>query len=101
MDGLSLLGRPLPPAFALHVVVVPPGGARPFDDAEWRDALVVVERGEIELEWQSGERRRLGSGAALWLDGLSLRALHNRRREPAVLVAVSREVRTTSARPHT
>jgi hypothetical protein len=92
MDGLSLLGRPLPPAFELHVVVVPPGGARPFDAAEWRDALVVVERGEIELEWLSGERRRLGTGAVLWLDGLSLRALHNRRREPAVLVAASRGI---------
>jgi hypothetical protein len=90
MDGLSLLGRPLPPAFELHVVVVAPGRARAYDGAEWRDAMVVVERGEIELEWLSGERRRFGAGAVLWLDGLSLRALHNQGRAPAVLVAVSR-----------
>jgi hypothetical protein len=86
------MGGGLPPAFELHVVVVASGRARAFDTAEWRDALVVVERGEVELEWLSGERRRFGTGATLWLDGLSLRALHNRRREPAVLVAVSRGI---------
>jgi hypothetical protein len=48
-DRLSFLGRRLPPAFELRVVAVAPGGERPYDEDEWRDALVVVERGEIEL----------------------------------------------------
>jgi hypothetical protein len=76
----------------VRMVVVGPGRARPFDDADWRDALVVVERGEIELEWLSGTRQRFGADAVLWLEGLSLRALHNSGPRSAVLVAVSRGI---------
>jgi hypothetical protein len=89
-DRISFLGRPLPPAFRLRAIAVAPGRARAFDDTEWRDALVVVERGEIELEFLTAGRRRYGRGDVLWLNGLSLRALHNRGLEPAVLVAVRR-----------
>jgi len=88
----SFLGRRLPPSLQLRVVAVAPGHARAYDDAEWRDAIVVVEGGEIELEWLGGSRRRFGHGEVLWLDGLRLRALRNRGRDPAVLVAVSRRV---------
>jgi hypothetical protein len=87
---LSLLGRRLPPSFELRVVTLAPGRARPFDQAEWRDALVVVERGEVELECLSGGRWRFPRGGVLWLVGLPLRALHNRGPEPVLLVAVSR-----------
>lgn len=73
-----------------RVVVVAPGDARPFDAREWRDALVVVERGEIELEGRSGAVYPFGCGAVLWLDGLPLRALRNRGGEPAELLALSR-----------
>jgi quercetin dioxygenase-like cupin family protein len=87
---LSFLGRPLPPGFRLHVVAVAPGDARPYEAAEWRDALVVVERGEIELETVRDGTRRYARGDVLWLTGLPLRTLRNRGGEPAVLVAVSR-----------
>jgi hypothetical protein len=89
-ERLSFLGRPLSSLFERRVVVVAPGRERAFDDAEWRDALVVVEHGEIELECTGGTCRRFGRGDLLWLIGLPLRALHNAGREPAVLVAVSR-----------
>jgi hypothetical protein len=89
-DRLSFLGRRLPPAFELRVVSVAPGGQRTYDEAEWRDALVVVERGEIELESSAGARTRFGTGSVLWLFGLPLRALHNRGPDPALVVAVSR-----------
>jgi hypothetical protein len=81
-------------AFALRVVTVAPGGVRPYADAEWRDAIVVVERGEIELETLGHVRWRFERGDMLWLSGLPLHALHNRGREPARLVAVSRRVVT-------
>jgi hypothetical protein len=87
---LSFLGRPLPPAFELLAIVVPPRGERAFHPAEWRGALVVVERGEIELEWPGGTRRRFRRGELLCVSGLPLRALHNPGSGPAVLVAVSR-----------
>jgi hypothetical protein len=76
--------------FAVRVVAVPPGRARAYDAAEWRGALVLVARGEIELEGVSGGRERFARGALLSLDGLPLRALHNRGAGPASLVAVVR-----------
>ena len=87
----SFLGHRVPPSFAAHRVVVAPGIARPYDEAEWVDAVVVVERGEIELECTRGGRRRFRAGDVLWLVGLPLRALHCCGSGPAVLLAVSRE----------
>ncbi len=71
--------------FEHRVVSVPPGGAIDYDEADWRDALVLVVRGEIELG-----RERFGRGSVLSLAGLPLRALHNQGAEPAELVAVRR-----------
>jgi glyoxylate utilization-related uncharacterized protein len=79
--------------FKLRVVTVAPGRARDYAEAEWRDALVVVERGEIELETTGHTCWRFERGDVLWLSGLPLRALHNRGAEPARLVAVSRRLR--------
>jgi hypothetical protein len=76
--------------FAVRAVAVAPGCRRVYDDGEWRDAIVVVKCGEIELECTSGASHRFGRGDLLWLTGLPLRALHNHGREPTVLVAVSR-----------
>lgn len=92
----TFLGRRLAPAFALRIVVVAPGRSRAYDATEWRGAIVVVERGAIELEGLGGSRRRFGRGAVVWLAGLPLRALRNRGREPLVLVAVSRRRRGPS-----
>lgn len=78
------------PAFVCRAVAVEPGGARIYNEAEWRDAIVVVGCGEIELECVGGSRQRFGRGDVLWLAGLPLRSLHNRRGETTVLVAVSR-----------
>jgi hypothetical protein len=89
-DRLSLLGRPLAPGFVLRVVVVAPGGQRAYDEAEWRDAIVVVEWGEIVLEPRAGRSYRFGRGDVLWLQGLALRTLHNPGSEPVILVAVAR-----------
>jgi glyoxylate utilization-related uncharacterized protein len=87
---LSFLERPLPHSFRLHVVAVAPGGTRPYEAAEWRDALVVVECGEIELETLGHARWRFARGDMLWLTGLPLRAVHNPGPDPARLVVVSR-----------
>jgi hypothetical protein len=87
---LSFLGRSLAGSFEYRLIVVARGDERSFDGAEWRDALVVVERGQIELECLSGARRRFSRGDVLYLVGLPLRTLHNAGRGSAVLVAVSR-----------
>jgi hypothetical protein len=89
-DRLSIAGRALPPAFVRREVTVAPGAERPYDPDEWRDALVVVEHGEIELECHAGHLARFRRGDILWLAGLPLRVLRNAGPDPAVLVAVSR-----------
>jgi hypothetical protein len=76
--------------FEVRLVVVAPGRSLPYDDAQWRDALVIVGRGQIELEGLGGSLRSFERGAVLWLAGLALRMLHNRGHQPAVLVAVTR-----------
>ena len=97
-DRLSFLGRRLPAAFEAREIALSPGHERTYNEAEWRDALVVLERGEIELECVGGARQHLQRGAVVWLTGLPLRSLHNRGSEVAVLVAVSRRKRSPSNR---
>jgi hypothetical protein len=89
-DGLSFLNRRLPRSFEARVIDLAPAGVRAYEAAEWPDALVVVEHGEIELEGLHGTRRRFGRGAVLWLEGLSVRAIHNSGAGTALLVAVAR-----------
>jgi hypothetical protein len=93
------LGKRVPVGFAIRRVVVAPGAKRLFDEAEWGDAIVVVESGKIELECQSGRRCRFGRGDVLWFIGLPLRALYNFGRAPTVLIAVSRHRDEFSAEP--
>ena len=91
-ERLTFLDGPLPSRFRLRAVMIAPGGTRPFRAAEWEDALVVVERGEVELECRAGRRHRFGTGAVMWLQGMDLHALHNPGTVPAVLSAVSRRL---------
>ena len=89
-DRLSLLGRPLPPAFELRVITLAPGRERPHEPVEWRDAIVVVERGSVELEGERGRRALFGGGDVMCLSGISLRALRNPGPGTAVLSVVRR-----------
>jgi len=67
-----------------------PGESRSFLTAEWADALVVVEHGELEIECGSGRCARFPSGSVLTFAGLPIRYLHNRSTTPVVLSAVTR-----------
>jgi quercetin dioxygenase-like cupin family protein len=89
-DRISFLEGPISMGFKVREVTVAPGGVHSYIESEWTDALVAVERGEIEVECSGGSRRRFYSGDMLWLAGLPIRRLHNPGREPAVLAAVSR-----------
>jgi hypothetical protein len=88
--GPVFLGPTIPDEFDIRRVVVTPGAERLFVESEWRDAIVVVESGGLELESSTGIRWRFGRGDVLWLIGLPLRALHASGRTPTVLMAVSR-----------
>ena len=76
--------------FTRRTVVLDAGTSQPSGDAEWHDAIVMVESGDVELECAAGGRRRFAAGAVLWLAGINLRVLHNVGAGPVVLVAVSR-----------
>ena len=91
-DRLTFLDGPVPSRFRLRGVTLEPGSTRPFREDEWHDALVVVERGEIELECRAGSRRRFPEGAIMWLQGMDLQAMHNPGTEATVLSAVSRRL---------
>jgi hypothetical protein len=88
--AVTFLGRRLPEWLDVQLSTIACGETRTFVNAEWRCALVVVERGVLELECTAGQLLRFEQGAALWLDGLPLRALHNGGDEPALLSAVRR-----------
>lgn len=96
-DDLPFLRGPLPASFRRRRITLAAGRSRAYDAAEWRDALVVVQCGRLHLECHDGGFRLLDEGAVACLDGLALRALHNRGPSPTVLVAVSRLV--TGPRP--
>ena len=80
-----------------QVVTLRPGTQRPYHDVEWRDAIVFVAQGAIELEDLAGGRRRFALGDTLWLADLPLRAIHNPDAAPAVLITFSRGQTTTPA----
>lgn len=98
-EARRFLGRFVPDVFEHRVVTIPAGSARAYDEHEWRDAIVVVEQGEIELEALDGERHRFGRGALIWLDGVAVRSIRSGPAEPVVLVAVARRAARISACP--
>jgi hypothetical protein len=73
-------------------VAVAPGQSLPYQEADWRDAMVTVERGEIVLETVGGSSWFFGQGDVLWLTGLPLAALRNRGPGETRLVATSRRL---------
>lgn len=89
-EPITFLGRPLGPSFRALVVTIAPGGTRAYEEADWRGALVVVECGEVVVEYRAGGRRCFGTGDLLWLTGMGVRLLRNEGTGSAVLVAVSR-----------
>jgi quercetin dioxygenase-like cupin family protein len=89
-EPITFLGRPLGPSFRSRTVTIRPGDSRPYEEAEWRDAIVVVECGAVVVESHAGGRRTFTVGDVLWLTGMGVRALRNEGQESAVIVAVSR-----------
>jgi hypothetical protein len=87
--------------FQRRVVRFPSGCSRPYEQAEWADALVIVTAGAVELEGLSGRRWRFPRGAILWLTDLPLRAIHNPGPEEAELTTVSRPMNPRSPIRHT
>lgn len=78
------------PRFVWRTDRLPAGAVVGYDRGQWRDALVVLVAGQLELERCTGGRDRYQCGAVLTLADLPLRALRNPGDAPAVLVSVRR-----------
>jgi hypothetical protein len=83
--------------FRRRVVEVAPGEELDVDADRWRDSLVVLERGEVELECAAGGRSRFAAGSVLCLLP-PVRFLRNNRSEPARLITIARRARERSNR---
>lgn len=87
---LPFLRGSLPGRFRRLHVLLEPGVPRAYVEDEWRDALVVVEQGRLDVECHRGGVRSFPAGAVLHLQGLALRALRGPGPAPTVLTAVLR-----------
>jgi hypothetical protein len=86
----TFLGKRVAGAFEARRIVLAPGEERPYEEADWRDAIVAVQRGAVDLVTERGVSASFGRGDILWLSGLPVGALRNRGAGPVVLLAVSR-----------
>jgi hypothetical protein len=80
----------LPPAFERRTVTVAPGDLLPPHITCWRDAIVSVEQGLLEMVGPGGEVLRLGAGSMLLLQGVEQIEVRNVGAEPLVLAAIRR-----------
>jgi quercetin dioxygenase-like cupin family protein len=90
----GLWGGPLPPGVRRRSLVIPPGSRHAYRPSDWKEAIVMVQRGEIELECPGQPPRRFGPGDLLWLGGPGPGALRNRGPGQAVRVVVSKQPRS-------
>ena len=87
---ISFTGRRCPGSFRVRTLTLQPADAIDFIPVDWADAVVIVERGALEVECQTGRCATFAQGAVLVLDGLALRRLRNAGSTPLVLSALSR-----------
>ncbi len=88
--GDALFRDPLPAGFSRRVLQVAPGLGLELEASCPADAIVVVEKGEVEVECRSGTRRRFGRGAMIPIARLPIARLRSVGPGPLVVVAVSR-----------
>jgi hypothetical protein len=88
--GRLLVRRRLPTGFERWNVTLAPGERRTTTAAEWAGALVLVQRGSLEVGCIAGGTATFKAGDMLCLGWLPLRWLRNPGDQPARLVAIRR-----------
>ena len=89
--GEALVRGPLPEGFARRVFRVGPGLELGLVPGGLLDAIMVVEQGELELEFRAGACRRFGRGSMIPVGRLPTAHLRCVGAEPLILVAVWRQ----------
>lgn len=92
-SGVSFIGRCCPVQFRRRTLTLQPADAIDFRPIDWADAIVVVERGELQIECRTGRCATFSQGAVLVFDGMTIRRLCNAGSTPLVLSALSRSCR--------
>jgi hypothetical protein len=87
---LDLRSMRIPPWVVRRTVTIAVGGALPGDDPAWRDEIVSVAAGTIDIVGRCGRVVRLEAGAVLYLDGVPHVEVRCAGDVPAVLVALQR-----------
>lgn len=87
---LECLARTESPGFEKRIVELGPDELLPFDPAVWRDTIVFVLAGQLEVECTSGARACFRCGAILPVSPLPVRKLRNPAAAPVRLLAISR-----------
>ena len=80
--GSTLLAR--------REIVISPSSSLAFDARAWRDTIVVVSCGTLDIVSTHGARARFGAGAIVCFERLSVDCLRNPGDRPLVLIAVTR-----------
>jgi hypothetical protein len=96
---LRLLALALPPWFERRVITISPGEALEAGGSEWRDEIVSVEAGALDIVSVDGSVLHLDRGAVLWLDGVANVHLCGAGDEPTVLAAIRRRRMDVESRP--
>lgn len=90
-ERVSFLGTGCPKGLRLRTLTLQPRDGLDYVPDDWADTMVVVERGELELECHSGTLVWFTQGAILVFAGLGLRRIRNAGGTPLVLSALSRD----------
>lgn len=88
--ALSFLRRPPPRGCQVRRLVIEAGRQGPYAPADWADALVIVEAGELEVECEQGSTARFAAGAVLFLASVPVRWLRSADGQPVTLTVLSR-----------
>lgn len=96
--GEALGRQELPPSFERFRLVLEPGEHRLTGPGDWVGCLVLVERGVIEVDCESGGVRSFATGDLLALAWLPLRGLRNVGPDAACLLAVRRRADSSEVR---
>jgi hypothetical protein len=72
------------------VVTIAPGETLDAGGSEWRDEIVSVEMGALDVVGPDGSVLHLSHGAVLWLDGVPHVSLRGAGEQTTVLAAIRR-----------
>jgi hypothetical protein len=89
-SACALFRGPLPEGFSRRVFRLAPGLELSLEPGHVPDAIVVVERGELELGCRAGTYQHFGRGSMIPIARLPVTRLRNVGAGPLVLVAVLR-----------